>query len=51
MAVRIEVQESRLVVEEARLRAEFTALELIMAGYQSTENFLTQQFEAMGEWT
>jgi flagellar hook-associated protein 2 len=47
MAVRIEVQESHLVVEEARLRAEFTALELIMTGYQSPENFLAQQFEAM----
>jgi flagellar hook-associated protein 2 len=47
MELRIEVQEARLVVEEARLRAQFTALELIMADYQATENFLTQQFEAM----
>jgi len=38
-------QEAFLTAYEARLRAQFTQLELIMSEYQATESFLDQQIE------
>ena len=40
-------QEARLVTYETSLREQFTAMELVMSRYQATQDFLTQQIEAM----
>ena len=40
-------QEARLVDYETSLREQFTAMELVMARYQSTQDFLPQQIDAM----
>ncbi len=43
----IERMETRLEIVESRLRAEFSALDLLVADMQTTGNFLTQQLDIL----
>lgn len=47
LADRVETQEERLVKYEESLREQFTAMELILAKYQATGEYLTQQLAAL----
>ena len=44
---RVERIEMRILAWETRTRAQFNALELLLAGYQATGNYLTQQILGM----
>lgn len=47
LADRVETQEARLVLYEESLREQFTAMELILAKYQATGDYLTQQLASL----
>lgn len=47
LADRVETQEERLVAYEESLREQFTAMELILAKYQATGEYLTQQLASL----
>jgi flagellar hook-associated protein 2 len=43
----IERKEARVLASEARMRAQFNALEVLLGEYQTTGNYLTQQLEGL----